>query len=129
MSSTLRTVGCLLGASTLVLHHEVTGSLLGLTPGICDDEEEACNNHHRDLGRSWQTEFIPADPKPFSQRTALFTYRRNLWVHSNRRTPRYKSAWIWILKGGVLLALEPRLPISCRELNHSPPVVESVFVP
>lgn len=48
----------------------------------------ACNNHHRDLGRSWQTEFIPADPKLFSQRTALFTYRRNLWVHSNRRTPR-----------------------------------------
>ena len=109
----LRTVGCLLGASTLVLHHEVTGKSVGLNPwDLWWWREEGLattiTGILADLGRlSLYLQF----PNSFPNKQLCSPVEATWGCTLTGELRGVQICLIWILKGGVLLALEPRFPI------------------
>lgn len=97
------------------------GSLWGSTPGICDDEEgrglQTTTGILADLGRlSFYLQFPNSFPNDQLCSPVEATWRCTLTGGLRR----VETCLIWILKRGVLLALEPRFPIPGQGAKSQP---------
>lgn len=97
------------------------GSLWGSTPGICDDEEgrglQTTTGILADLGRlSFYLQFPNSFPNHQLCSPVEATWRCTLTGGLRR----VETCLIWILKRGVLLALEPRFPIPGQGAKSQP---------
>lgn len=130
----LRTVGYLLGASTLVLHHEVRGKSVGLNPWDLrwwrgEGLATTITGILADLGR---LSLYLQIPSCFPNEQLCSPIEETCGYTLTGGLQGVQICLIRILKGGVLLALEPRLPIPVQGAKSQPPpppVVESVFWP
>lgn len=120
----LRTVGCLLGASTLVLHHEVTGKSVGLNPWDLrwwrgEGLATTITGILADLGRLSLCLQIPSR---FPNEQLCSPTEETCGYTLTGGLQGLQICLIWILKGGVLLALESRLPIPVQGAKSQPPL-------
>ena len=119
----LRTVGYLLGASTLVLHHEVRGKSVGLNPWDLrwwrgEGLATTITGILADLGR---LSLYLQIPSCFPNEQLCSPIEETCGYTLTGGLQGVQICLIRILKGGVLLALEPRLPLPVQGAKSQPP--------